>query len=106
MSGATSIGANHLHTCAVASGDVWCWGDNFLGQLGTGTGTKRIEPQHEPVKARTTFKAVKVGTGRDSTCALDDQGKVWCWGSNEHAQLGIPHLTMTDVWSKVVAIGS
>lgn len=105
LTGATSIGANHLHTCAVVKGDVWCWGDNFLGQLGTGTGGGRIEPMSAPVKVKASFKAVKVGTGRDSTCALDDQGKVWCWGANNNGQLGQPHLKGTQEWSKVVGTG-
>jgi hypothetical protein len=78
LSGATALGANHLHTCAVKAGAVWCWGDNFLGQLGIGAGGGRIRPEREPVAVKASFKAVKVGTGRESSCALDDQGKVWC----------------------------
>lgn len=105
LTGATSIGANHLHTCAVVKGDVWCWGDNFLGQLGTSTSTKRFEPSGAPVKVKASFKAVKVGTGRDASCALDDRGKVWCWGANSSGQLGQPHLNSTQTWSKVVKIG-
>jgi hypothetical protein len=105
LTGATSLGANHVHTCAVVEGDVWCWGDNFLGQLGTGTGTGRIDPITEPVKVKASFKAVKVGTGRSATCALDDHGKVWCWGANESGQLGLPHIKYDEGWSKVVGIG-
>ena len=107
LTGATALGANNQHTCAVLNGDVWCcWGDNFLGQLGIGTGDGRIHPVKDPVKAKATFKAVQVGTGRDSTCALDDHGKVWCWGVNHHGELGQPHLPMSlDAWSKVVGLG-
>lgn len=28
--------------------------------------------------------------GRDHVCALTDARQVWCWGSNEHGQLGVP----------------
>lgn len=84
---------------------MWCWGDGFLGQLGTGAGTGRIEPAMVPVKATTPFNAVKVGTGRESTCALDDHGKVWCWGANTYGQLGHPHTQRAEGWSKVLGIG-
>ena len=32
------IAAAAEHTCAIATdGMLWCWGDNFFGQIGTGT---------------------------------------------------------------------
>jgi alpha-tubulin suppressor-like RCC1 family protein len=30
-----------------------------------------------------------VSTGRDHTCAIDGDGRAWCWGSNESFQLGV-----------------
>jgi alpha-tubulin suppressor-like RCC1 family protein len=76
-----------------------------MGQLGDGVGTGRIEPAKVPVKAKTSFKAVKVGTGGESTCALDDQASVWCWGANTYGQLGHPRAQGAKGWSKVVGIG-
>lgn len=32
------------HACAVAVGEVRCWGDNSVGQLGTGTFTVSLVP--------------------------------------------------------------
>jgi hypothetical protein len=105
LTGATALGAGDRHHCAVLRGDVWCWGDGFLGQLGTGGGTGRIQPAKDPVRVKASFKAVQVGTGRESSCALDDQGKVWCWGANTYGQLGQPRVHRADGWSKVVGIG-
>jgi alpha-tubulin suppressor-like RCC1 family protein len=29
-----AVAAGELHTCALAAGQVWCWGSNYTGQLG------------------------------------------------------------------------
>jgi len=45
-SGAQAITAGEDHTCAVVSGDAWCWGGNSNGQLGNNSTTD----SHGPVK--------------------------------------------------------
>ena len=105
LRGATALGANDRHACAVVRGEVWCWGDGFMGQLGDGGSTGRIEPAKTPVKAKTPFVAVKIGTGRQATCALDDKGGVWCWGANTYGELGVPRVITAHEWLRVVGIG-
>jgi alpha-tubulin suppressor-like RCC1 family protein len=73
-----------------ASGEVHCWGENDVGQLGTGDQLSRSQPtkvEGLPVAARLDVSFGKV-------CATSERGKVWCWGSGEfgdgprrHAQL-------------------
>ena len=45
LSGATAMGSGGAHTCVLkATGEVWCWGANEYGQLGTGTLTSMTSP--------------------------------------------------------------
>ncbi|MBI4732113.1 MAG: zinc ribbon domain-containing protein, partial [Chloroflexi bacterium] len=44
ITGATALATGEAHTCAVISGEVWCWGANTSGQLGDGTQTNRWSP--------------------------------------------------------------
>lgn len=36
-----------------------------------------------------------VSTGATHSCALDDQGRAWCWGSNARFQLGVDRTAST-----------
>ncbi len=72
------IGCGERHTCAVDDRDnLWCWGANDLGQLGTGD-TSDQEP--EPV--RVAQGVVSAAAGYDRTCYLNRDGLVLCAGSN------------------------
>ena len=80
----TQVSAGAGHTCAVASGGVWCWGDDASGQLGDGTTTSRSTPA--PV-AGLPAGATGVSAGADHTCAVAS-GEAWCWGNGSLGQLG------------------
>jgi alpha-tubulin suppressor-like RCC1 family protein/uncharacterized protein YjdB len=85
------IAAGDLHTCGVAlNGSVYCWGANFDGQLGTGT-TYALSTAPARVNSDLTFSLV--GAGASHACALDVGGNAYCWGRNDHGQLGIGSIT-------------
>ncbi len=71
------VSAGLAHTCALtSSGAAYCWGSNFSGQLGDGTGIYRAEPT--PVVGELRFATISAGAF--VTCALTAVGEAYCWG--------------------------
>ena len=88
---ARAIAAGFYHACALLDqGQVRCWGYGGNGQLGYGNtkdiGDDEIPASVGPVKLGR--KAVAITAGGRHTCALLDNGKVRCWGSNYSGELG------------------
>lgn len=77
-----------FHACAVdRQGGVWCWGQNERGQLGDGT----TDLRRAPVRVAGLPPVARIAVGRLwHSCALTTDRRVWCWGSNEHGELGRP----------------
>jgi uncharacterized repeat protein (TIGR02543 family) len=84
-SGVTAIAVGGAHTCAVTSvGALKCWGDNYVGQLGTGT----LENSSTPVQVSgLTSSVTAVAAGDRHSCALVSGGAM-CWGDNFFGQVG------------------
>lgn len=81
----SAISAGDLHTCALSrQGDVFCWGDNFLGQLGVPTAEASATPRRVPDVPPLSG----IDAGRNHTCGYDQDGFAWCWGQNGIGQLG------------------
>jgi alpha-tubulin suppressor-like RCC1 family protein len=73
------------HTCGLTTlGQLFCWGDNSRGQLGTPSVTSSFSPVR--VDAGVPFSAVTAGA--EYTCGLSSGGVAYCWGANEDGQLG------------------
>ncbi len=73
--------------CAVDSGgNVYCWGDNSLGQLGRGT--ESFLPILQPGATNLFDAASEVAVGHDHACARLTTGGVACWGANFAGQIG------------------
>jgi alpha-tubulin suppressor-like RCC1 family protein len=96
-----------MHTCAVvSSGDVYCWGYNKYGQLGTGDDLFHSSPvlvsglEQGTHPALRLFKtdsdmlflwpeALALTAGYSHTCSLLIDGSVYCWGDSSFGQLGL-----------------
>ncbi len=80
-----------VHTCAIdVAGKAYCWGRNTLGSVGTETDLQFV---YEPVSVDMTGvlkdrKIIEISSGSAHTCAVADDGGVYCWGSNGRGQLG------------------
>ena len=89
-----SISAGSSHTCAVtADGVAYCWGSNDSGQLGNpdthdncSEGLCSRRPQAVPGDLRFTG----ISAGASHTCGVTTSGVVYCWGSNDDGQVGVP----------------
>lgn len=81
-----TVAAGRFHTCALAiDGDLWCWGTNNRGQLGTGS----LESSRMPIRVTSVpGDATALTAGMDHTCALFKTKLPYCWGSNRARQLG------------------
>ena len=55
------------------------------------------KPAPAPPPPERTPAITQLAVGTAHTCALHDDGRVWCWGSNEHGQLGIEKLAKSMV---------
>lgn len=86
--GVHAVAGADAHGCRIVSGQLSCWGAAETGALGIGDAGPRELPTL--VAAEVPFISVAAGSNSTSaaTCALDGRGDVWCWGSNDHGQLG------------------
>ena len=97
----TSIEAGYFYNCAIDNqGAVWCWGSNAFGQLGNGA-TDETRPTPIEVEMPNGVEFVQLSLGWSHTCAIDTEGAVWCWGMNEHGQLGVEPTDPIPVPTKI-----
>ena len=88
LTGVTAASAGDRHTCAVADGEVRCWGANEAGQLGDGTLEDRSAPTATGLSG-----VVDVAAGSDTTCALLSDGTVQCWGGYDTEPTPVSGIT-------------
>jgi alpha-tubulin suppressor-like RCC1 family protein len=96
-----SITAGWYHTCGLTgAGAAYCWGRNWVGQLGDNTTTERSTPVAVQ-QGGVTFTSITAGNVH--TCGLTSAGAAWCWGWNGRGQLG--DNTTTDRHTPVAVAG-
>ena len=85
----TEIAVGRVHTCAIETGGaVWCWGDGYWGQTGTGrSGAEGRAAEPERVAGNLRFR--RIAAGLFFTCAIAENDATYCWGRDMSGELGI-----------------
>jgi alpha-tubulin suppressor-like RCC1 family protein len=84
----SGIVTGYQHTCALSQGDVYCWGNNDVGQVTPADpGSATFIPHRVPLGV----KAVSLASGYNHTCAISNESppQAYCWGDNSTGQLGV-----------------
>ena len=93
------VSGGGTHTCALSSsGGVQCWGNGANGRLGNDA-TTTLKLPGDPVEdsgGNALAGIVQVSAGYDSSCALDSEGGVLCWGKGAEGRLGNDASTDSD----------
>jgi hypothetical protein len=109
------IAGGYDQNCAIMTdGSVYCWGSNLEGEVGDGTsGNNRLQPVkviNLPVPA-VALGADGIYLGVNpvytaNTCAVLNDGTVWCWGDNTFGELGQGNTTPYAGPVKVVGVAN
>ena len=78
----------------IRSGEIWSWGANDKGQLGTGNNTPSSVPVQEATHS-TNWVDINAGSGH--VMAVKSDGTLWVWGLNDKGQLGIGNQTDQNI---------
>jgi alpha-tubulin suppressor-like RCC1 family protein len=81
----TTLSAGDSHTCGLTSaGEAYCWGYNYIGQLGNGSVTNSFTP----TRVLGGLTMAKISAGNVHTCAVTTSGQAYCWGADHGGVLG------------------
>ncbi|MBN8616399.1 MAG: hypothetical protein J0L92_37785, partial [Deltaproteobacteria bacterium] len=92
--------------CARTSEQLYCWGQNDLGQIGdpaphticvSGIDEFDCTPWVTPIAFERTADIARLSLGSQHTCALLTDATVWCWGQNRNGELALGSPGMQDV---------
>lgn len=105
---AVSVGYEHVLAIS-EQGDIYVWGANDLGQLGTGD----LRPIDRPHKLKLGHKFIMVSAGTKHSLALSEHGFVYTWGAgwagqngdNEAKSFLLPRILSEDLTFKYISAG-
>lgn len=106
---ASLSGGPSQHTCALTTSRAgYCWGRGGRGEMGNGidgAGTSSSDTGNPPTAVSFTEKWDDIRVGRLTTCGVTTTGVGYCWGLNQHGEIGdtlIPPNTRVTTPHKVI----
>jgi alpha-tubulin suppressor-like RCC1 family protein len=99
---------NHVSCALPREGALHCWGNGAHGKLGVGTTITHARPQAVFVQPTTALRGDLVrfvevsASGRQHTCAVTDEGAIFCWGESLEGALGNRYSNTSPVPQQVV----
>jgi alpha-tubulin suppressor-like RCC1 family protein len=122
LSNLTALAAADNGTCALThEGKAWCWGRNDAGQLGDGSVRPVCRADNntficptDPAGPREVATAVRfnaITVGQFHTCALDADGRAYCWGAaaqvgRRTGDLAVPGEVETELRFREIVAGA
>ncbi|GBG34586.1 Serine/threonine-protein kinase Nek9 [Hondaea fermentalgiana] len=113
----TRVATGKDHTLAVTShGNLYAWGSNEKGQLGTGSGRGSAQPRRVRLPAeeaktsavgsvdsdlneRSRPSVRLIAASATHSVAIDNLGRAYAWGANDKCQLGVRDTLTSRVTS-------
>jgi hypothetical protein len=81
----THVGSGIIHNCLQQDQEIWCWGSIWSPFDGFGQTVERVSGVPNPV--------VALDGGWYHTCALTEDNRVYCAGSDNFSQTGVGETT-------------
>lgn len=97
-----AVAAGLWHTVCISSGgDVYAFGGNQFGQLGTGSDQAEALPMLLDAPSIENVNAKIVSCGARHSAIVTDDGKIFSWGWNKYGQLGLGDVIDRNLPSQV-----
>ncbi|XP_058099402.1 ultraviolet-B receptor UVR8-like isoform X2 [Magnolia sinica] len=98
-----AIAAGLWHTvCVSVDGDVYAFGGNQFGQLGTGADQAETLPRLLDAPSLESKHIKQVSCGARHSAVITDDDEVFCWGWNKYGQLGLGDVIDRGIPSQVL----
>ncbi|CAL1374581.1 unnamed protein product [Linum trigynum] len=101
-----AVAAGLWHSiCVSDDGDVYAFGGNQFGQLGTGVDQAETIPRLLDAPSLENENARTVSCGARHSAVVTVDGKVFCWGWNKYGQLGLGDVIDRNIPSQLTIDG-